>query len=68
VDHNGDDGIQVTAPLSLTLTKNEASFNGHLGIEAPDNTAGSKNRARQNGDPRQCVPRYLCGPPGQAKK
>ena len=59
-DQNGDDGIDVGparfANLLVTLTSNRADRNADLGIEAVDQvTDGGGNRARRNGDPRQCV-------------
>ena len=54
-DHNGRDGIYVEVP-STTITRNFASFNGDLGIEAVAGvTDGGKNKARGNGNPAQCV-------------
>jgi parallel beta-helix repeat protein len=54
-DRNGDDGIDIDWHSS-TLTRNSASFNGDFGIEAvPGTIDGGKNKARQNGNPAQCV-------------
>ena len=45
----------LTNPL-VTLTSNRADHNGNLGIEALAGALdGGGNRARRNGDPRQCV-------------
>lgn len=65
-DRNGLDGIH-TDVVSTLLSKNEASFNGNLGIEAMSGVSGSKNRATGNGDPAQCVPSYLCSTTGKPK-
>jgi parallel beta-helix repeat protein len=57
---NGDDGIDVNSSTT-TITRNTANENGvfpptGLGIEAvPGVTDGGGNRAKNNGDPRQCV-------------
>ena len=49
------DGIIVENP-DTTVTANTANDNGELGIEAvPGVVDGGGNRARGNGDPRQCV-------------
>jgi parallel beta-helix repeat protein len=54
-DGNAGDGIYVEVP-STTVTQNRAFFNGDLGIEAVTGvTDGGKNRARNNGNPAQCV-------------
>ena len=51
----GDDGFDVQGP-STKLTKNRAVRNDDLGIDAePGVVDGGGNRARGNGDPRQCV-------------
>jgi parallel beta-helix repeat protein len=53
--NGGDDGIDVNSSAT-TITRNTANVNGDLGIEAaPGVTDGGGNRARNNGDPRQCV-------------
>jgi parallel beta-helix repeat protein len=55
----GDDGLSVTGPPELTdgirVTRNVAISNADLGIEAPGALDGGGNRARDNGDPQQCV-------------
>jgi parallel beta-helix repeat protein len=52
---SGDDGFDVRSPLT-TLTRNLAVRSGDLGIDAaPGVTDGGGNRARQSGDPAQCV-------------
>jgi parallel beta-helix repeat protein len=57
---NGDDGIDVNSSAT-TITRNTANENGvfppsGFGIEAvPGVTDGGGNRAKNNGDPRQCV-------------
>jgi parallel beta-helix repeat protein len=51
----GDDGFDVESH-SATLTRNEADRNGDLGIDAVRGVNdGGGNRARGNGDPRQCI-------------
>ncbi len=62
VRRNGDDGIDVACPDAgcasggTRVTRNTANRNAGLGIEAgPATTDGGGNRARRNGDPRQCV-------------
>ncbi len=48
-------GILVGNPTT-TVTRNEARYNGRLGIKAVRGTIdGGGNRASGNGDPRQCV-------------
>ena len=55
VFHSGDDGIDV-ASASTALTGNEASRNNDLGMETRRGvTDGGANKARRNGDPRQCT-------------
>jgi hypothetical protein len=66
-DYNGADGIRSYV-ASTTISKNEASFNGNLGIEAVSGTRGTGNRARRNGNPLQCVPTTLCGTTGKPKE
>ena len=52
---NRGDGIEVRRPAT-TLTDNRANRNGHLGIDAVTNVRdGGGNRARDNGNPLQCV-------------
>jgi hypothetical protein len=51
---NGDDGIDVES-ATTTLTKNTANANGDLGIESVTGVAAAKNKARDNGNPLQCV-------------
>ena len=52
---NQRDGITVLSPTT-TLRRNGATFNGELGINAPNGAADAGgNRAFGNGDPRQCV-------------
>jgi parallel beta-helix repeat protein len=52
---SGRGGIMVGSP-STTLTKNRAVRNGGLGIKAVEGVIdGGGNRARGNGDRRQCV-------------
>jgi parallel beta-helix repeat protein len=52
---NGGDGIDSDV-ASATITRNVASHNGDLGIEAvPGVTDGGDNRARGNGNPAQCM-------------
>ena len=54
-DSNGDDGLDVDGPDG-TLTGNVANRNTDLGIEAaPGTVDGGGNRARQNGNPLQCL-------------
>jgi parallel beta-helix repeat protein len=60
-DRNGNDGIKV-ASSSSTLTSNRASFNGNYGIESLPGTDGGGNRAKNNGNPAQCL-NVACGPP-----
>jgi nitrous oxidase accessory protein NosD len=51
----GDDGFDIQS-RSTTLTRNRALRNADLGIEAvPSVIDGGGNRARDNGDPRQCT-------------
>jgi nitrous oxidase accessory protein NosD len=51
----GDDGFDIESP-SIKLTSNLAARNGDLGIEAVRGVIdGGGNRARHNGDPRQCT-------------
>ncbi len=55
VFRSGDDGIDV-ASASTTLTGNEADRNADLGIAAVRGVIdGGGNKARGNGDPRQCT-------------
>jgi hypothetical protein len=63
-ERNGDDGIEIAVtalPPTFgtgppTISKNFASFNGDLGIEAvPEVIDGGGNKARGNGNPVQCV-------------
>ena len=63
-ERNGDDGIDVhTASVPAlprdeppTITRNFASFNGDLGIEAvPEVIDGGGNKAHGNGNPLQCL-------------
>jgi hypothetical protein len=42
-------------PAWITLARNQSDRNAALGIDAPGVTDGGKNRAKLNGDPRQCV-------------
>ncbi len=55
----GDDGLTVAGPPDLTdgirVAHNVAIANADLGIEAPGVIDGGGNRARDNGDPLQCV-------------
>ena len=52
---NGDDGFDIQSD-STKLTRNRAIGNDDLGIEAVEGVIdGGGNRARGNGDPRQCV-------------
>jgi hypothetical protein len=52
---NSDDGIDVDAPLTILRT-NTANGNGDLGIEAVAGVKdGGRNKARNNGNPAQCV-------------
>ena len=53
-DRNAGDGISVDTP-GARVTGNHTWFNGDLGIDAVPGTTGSKNWAKHNGDPRQCV-------------
>jgi hypothetical protein len=54
--HNAADGIHVQdMERQVVVGRNRANRNGELGIEATDVTDGGGNRARRNGDPRQCV-------------
>lgn len=56
---NGGDGIGVSVHAhGVTISRNLATFNGDLGVQARDGTAvhGGSNRARRNRDSRQCVP------------
>lgn len=54
-NRNGGDGIHVYGPAN-TLTRNSASRNGDLGIEAvPGVIDGGGNHAEDNGNPIQCV-------------
>jgi parallel beta-helix repeat protein len=54
-DRNGDDGIHVDGTAN-TLTRNSASSNADLGIEAgPGVVDGGGNRAEDNGNQLQCV-------------
>jgi hypothetical protein len=54
-DRNGDDGIDIGAPGTV-VTANHAFHNAALGIEAvPGVVDGGRNRARDNGDPAECV-------------
>jgi Tol biopolymer transport system component len=48
--------LRVDANPLVTLTANRTDGNADLGIEAADGVVdGGGNRARRNGDPRQCV-------------
>lgn len=52
----GDRGEPLDVdPTWITLSGNYADRNADLGIDAPGVTDGGKNRAKFNGDPRQCV-------------
>ncbi len=52
---SGDDGFDIES-RSARLTRNRAVDNGDLGIEAVFGVNdGGGNRARHNGDPRQCT-------------
>jgi parallel beta-helix repeat protein len=51
----GDDGFKVRS-RTAKLSDNRAVSNGDLGIQAAEGVIdGGGNRARRNGDPRQCV-------------
>jgi hypothetical protein len=52
--HNGGDGILIEGSEGL-LTKNTTDRNAGLGIFNQGATDGGKNKARKNGDQRQCV-------------
>jgi hypothetical protein len=53
--HSHDDGFDVNDPTTK-LSRNRADRNGDLGIEAVRGVNdGGGNRARGNGDKRQCV-------------
>ena len=64
-ERNGDDGIDVDVIPSVpplfgteppTISRNFASFNGDLGVEAvPEVIDGGRNKARGNGNPAQCL-------------
>jgi hypothetical protein len=66
IDRNGGDGIEVNSPLAI-ITGNHAWFNGNLGIEAVPGVSGGANWAKQNGNPAQCVPAFLCGTAGRPR-
>jgi hypothetical protein len=55
----GGDGLDVSGPPQvtdgITLAHNAALANADLGIETPGVIDGGSNRARENGNPLQCV-------------
>jgi hypothetical protein len=54
--HNAADGIHVQdMEAQVVVGRNRADRNGELGVEAADVIDAGGNRARRNGDPRQCV-------------
>ena len=69
--HNGTNGIMSHDGAMTTISKNTVKFNGAsdnavtsdhagLGIQAPADVRGTKNKATGNDDPMNCLPARLC--------